>query len=61
LPASLVVLDGKAIGSTPKVQVRVKAGTHTVVFTNSELGVMKEVSVTVGSGETKLAVARLRE
>ena len=48
LPASLVLLDGKPIGSTPKVHVEVTAGVHRVVFTNSELGVMKEVSVTVG-------------
>jgi serine/threonine-protein kinase len=60
IPASLVVLDGKPIGSTPKVHVQVAAGPHTVVFTNSELGVMKEVSVTVGAGETKVATARRR-
>jgi hypothetical protein len=41
--------------------VQVAAGPHTVVFTNSELGVMKEVSVTVGAGETKVATAKLRE
>jgi len=61
LPASLVVLDGKPIGSTPKVHVQVTAGAHTVVFTNSELGVMKEVVVTVAAGETTLASARLRD
>ncbi|MGO8996350.1 MAG: hypothetical protein ACLQVI_23805 [Polyangiaceae bacterium] len=61
LPASLVLLDGKPIGSTPKVHVQVTPGAHSVVFTNSELGVMKEVSVTVGAGETKLAVAKLRD
>jgi hypothetical protein len=61
LPASLVLLDGKPIGSTPKVHVEVTPGVHKVVFTNSELGVMKEVAVTVGAGETKLASARLRD
>jgi hypothetical protein len=61
LPASLIVLDGKPIGSTPKVRLQVTAGAHTVVFTNSELGVMKEVSVTIGAGETKVATAKLRE
>ena len=61
LPASLVVLDGRPIGSTPKVHLQVPAGAHTVVFTNSELGVMKQVSVTVAAGETLAATARLRE
>jgi hypothetical protein len=61
LPASLIVLDGKPIGSTPKVHVQVTAGAHTVVFTNSDLGVMKEVSVTVAAGETTLATAKLRD
>jgi serine/threonine-protein kinase len=61
LPASLVVLDGKPIGSTPRVHVQVSAGPHKVVFTNSDLGVMKEITVTVGAGETQLASARLRD
>jgi serine/threonine-protein kinase len=61
LPPSLIVLDGKPIGSTPKIHLQVTAGAHTVVFTNSELGVMKEMAVTVGAGETKLASAKLRD
>jgi serine/threonine-protein kinase len=61
LPASSVMLDGKPIGSTPKVHVEVSAGSHTVVFTNADLGLKKQISVTVGSGETKPAIARLRD
>ena len=61
LPASSVVLDGKPIGSTPKVHVQVAAGPHTVVFTNADLGLKKQISVTVGAGETKPAIARLRD
>jgi serine/threonine-protein kinase len=61
LPASSVVLDGKPLGSTPKVHVQVAAGTHTVVFTNADQGLKKQISVTVGAGETKAAIARLRD
>ncbi len=61
LPASTVVLDGKPLGSTPKVHVQVAAGTHTVVFTNPEQGLKKQISVTVAAGETKPAIARLRD
>jgi hypothetical protein len=43
------------------MHVRVAAGPHTVVFKNTDLGVMKGISVTVGEGETKVASARLRE
>jgi serine/threonine protein kinase len=61
LPASSVVLDGKPLGSTPKVHVQVTAGSHTVVFTNADQGLKKQITVTVGAGETKAAIARLRD
>jgi serine/threonine-protein kinase len=60
IPASSVVLDGKPIGNTPKVKVSVTPGTHTVLFINSEQGLKKQISVTVGAGETKPAIARLK-
>jgi hypothetical protein len=41
------------------MNVTVKPGTHTVKFVNSEQGLTKTVSVTVGAGETKPAVAKL--
>jgi hypothetical protein len=37
----------------------VKPGTHTVKFINAEQGLSKTVSVSVGAGETKPAVAKL--
>ena len=61
LPASQVMLDGKLLGNTPKVHVPVSAGSHTVVFTNNDQGLKKQISVSVGAGETKPAIARLRE
>jgi serine/threonine protein kinase len=60
IPASSVVLDGKPIGNTPKVKVSVTPGTHTVLFINAEQGLKKQISVTVGAGETKPAIAKLK-
>jgi hypothetical protein len=61
IPASSVVLDGKPIGNTPKLRISVTPGAHTVTFINSDQGLKKQVSVTVGAGETKVAMARLRD
>ena len=61
LPASQVTLDGKLLGNTPKVHVPVSAGSHTVIFTNNDQGLKKQISVSVGAGETKPAIAKLRE
>lgn len=61
IPAASVVLNGKPIGNTPKVKVSVKPGTHTVLFVNSDEGLKKSITVTVGAGETKAAVAKLRD
>ena len=61
IPASSVVLDGKPIGNTPKVHISVSPGAHTVLFVNAEQGLKKQISVTVAAGETKPAIAKLRE
>ncbi|WP_437994838.1 PEGA domain-containing protein [Sorangium sp. So ce185] len=57
IPVSKVVLDGRPLGSTPKVGVSVPAGSHTVTFIHSELG-KKSVTVSVKAGETKTAAVR---
>ena len=59
IPPSTCILDGRSLGSTPRVHVSVKPGTHTVKFVNADQGLTKTVTVTVGSGETKPAVAKL--
>jgi len=59
IPPSTVFLDGKSLGSTPKVKVTVKPGSHTVKFVDAEDGLNKTVTVSVGAGETKAAVAKL--
>jgi serine/threonine-protein kinase len=58
LPASSVLVDGKLIGTTPKVKYRVPSGAHTVVFFNPERGFRKQILVTVAAGETRAAIAK---
>jgi hypothetical protein len=59
IPPSTCILDGKSLGSTPRVHVSVKPGSHTVKFVDSDDGLTKTIFVTVGAGETKPAVAKL--
>jgi serine/threonine-protein kinase len=59
IPPSTCVLDGKSLGTTPKVHISVSPGTHTIKFVNADQGLTKTISVTVGAGETKPAVAKL--
>jgi serine/threonine-protein kinase len=58
IPASSVILDGKPIGSTPKLKYRVSPGTHSLVFLNPEQGFKRQISVTVAAGETRAAISR---
>jgi serine/threonine-protein kinase len=57
IPVSKVILDGKPLGSTPKVGVSVSAGSHTVTFVHPEQG-KKSVTVVVKPGETKTAAVK---
>jgi serine/threonine-protein kinase len=57
IPVSKVLLDGRPIGSTPKVGVSVPVGSHTVTFVHPDKG-RKTISVTVKSGETKTAAVK---
>jgi serine/threonine-protein kinase len=59
IPPSTCFLDGKALGTTPRVHISVSAGSHVVKFVNADQGLTKTVTVSVGTGETKPAVARL--
>jgi serine/threonine-protein kinase len=59
IPVSKVVLDGRPLGSTPKVGVSVPAGSHTVIFIHPEKG-KQTVSVTVKAGETKTAAVKFK-
>jgi serine/threonine-protein kinase len=57
IPVSLVMLDGKPIGSTPKLKYRVSPGAHSLVFVNPDQGFEKQISVAVVAGQTKAAIA----
>jgi len=56
-PISNVILDGRPLGQTPKIGVKVKAGSHTVVFVHPQHG-RKSQTVNVAPGQTAVAVAR---
>jgi hypothetical protein len=59
MPASSCYLDGRPLGFTPRLHVTTTAGAHTVKFRAAD-GTTKTVTVSVGAGDTKLAVARLK-
>ncbi len=59
IPASTCFLDGRSLGSTPRLRLEVSAGPHTVKFRAPGSSSTKTVVVSVGAGETRLAVARL--
>jgi len=61
VPPSTCLLDGSYIGTTPRVKVPVKPGSHTIQFVSAESGIAKAVSVIVAAGETKLATVKLPE
>jgi serine/threonine-protein kinase len=58
---TIVLLDGKPLGPVPKKDVSVSAGSHTLLFINSEQGLKKSVTVNVGAGESKNVIAKLSE
>jgi len=57
IPVSSVILDGRPIGSTPKLGLKVAAGSHTVVFVHPQHG-RKTSSVNVAPGGTATAAVR---
>ena len=59
VPPSTCFLDGRSLGSTPRANIHVSPGVHTVKFVNSELGLSKTITVRVRAGETRAAVTRL--
>lgn len=57
IPVSNVIVNGRPMGSTPKMGLSVAAGTHTIVFVHPEHG-RKVVTVTVAAGATQTAATR---
>jgi serine/threonine-protein kinase len=60
LPASKVLVDGRALGETPKVDIALPAGVHTVTFVHPDHG-RKTVTVTVRAGQTATAAVRFKK
>ena len=60
IPLSRVVLDGRPLGETPRVQISVSAGVHTVLFVHPEYGrIFREVRV--DAGRSSLAAVRFTQ
>ncbi len=57
IPVSSVILDGRPIGTTPKIGLTVSAGTHTIVFVHPEKG-RQVKTLTVTPGGTGTAAVR---
>lgn len=61
-PWSVVYVNGRRLrGNTPLWRVRVNAGRHRIRFVNPELGLSKEVSVSVEAGATKSVTVPLQQ
>jgi serine/threonine protein kinase len=61
-PWSVVYVNGRRLrGNTPLLRVRVAAGRHRIRFENPELGLSKEVTVTVDAGNTKTVAVSLQQ
>lgn len=57
IPVANVVLDGRPVGSTPLVGLKVSAGPHSVVFVHPEKG-RKAAGATVTAGKTSTVAVR---
>ena len=61
-PWSQVYINGnRQRGNTPLFQIKVEAGKHRVRFVNPELGLSKEVTVTVDPGDTRTVAVSLQQ
>lgn len=60
-PESAVALDGKPLGTTPKVRMAVTPGAHTLLFGNPTSTNRKSVSVVLRSGEAKTVAVNLAQ
>ena len=58
---SVCLLDNKPLGGVPKTDVATTAGSHKIRCLNKEEGLDKTIDVTVGAGEAKKVVVKLRD
>jgi serine/threonine-protein kinase len=59
-PWSKVSIDGIPAGSTPQMNIKVAAGTHTVTLENPEFGIKQKLTLSVKPGETVTRVLTLK-
>ena len=57
IPAAVVVLDGRTLGTTPQLNVSAAPGLHKILFTDSSGE--RATSVTCRAGETKTVAVRV--
>jgi hypothetical protein len=60
-PWSQVFVDGKAFGTTPRMNITVEAGSHTLTLVNDDFGIRKTVEVTVQAGKIQTVVLNLAQ
>jgi serine/threonine-protein kinase len=60
LPLSSVLIDGRPYGSTPKTDISLPAGSHTVTFVHPDLG-RKSVTVNIEPGKAATAAVRFKK
>ena len=58
-PWSQVYVDGRLVGNTPQMNIRVPAGSHRLTLVNPEFNIRETVSVNVGVGETVTKILTL--
>jgi hypothetical protein len=58
-PWSEVVIDGRAVGNTPQMNLRLPAGTHTVTLVNSQFGYTKTLKIKLKAGEVVTKIVDL--
>jgi hypothetical protein len=57
VPSAMVILDGRPIGKTPKLNIKVSAGAHSIVFVSSKG--RKRATAKVPAGGTKTVSVKL--
>jgi hypothetical protein len=60
-PWSQVFIDGRLVGNTPQLGVRLPAGHYSVRLANPELGMTKTIVVNLAAGELVSRVEMLEE
>lgn len=59
-PWSQVYVDGKLVGNTPQMNVKLSAGTHKITLVNPDFKLRKNISVTIAAGETQTQIVSLQ-